>query len=92
MVFAGGAIVTQCCLLVGVLCSFQCMSENHYPASCADVEAWIAKESDEGETVKWMQAHNVKKCPNCKALVEKIDGWCVVFSFLLFFYWAENVS
>ena len=64
--------------IVRCLCNqefcFQCMSENHYPASCADVEAWIAKESDEGETVKWMQAHNVKKCPNCKALVEKIDG------------------
>ena len=49
----------------GLRWCFQCADADvgdHAPASCADVEAWLQKASDESENLTWLAA-NTKKCP-----------------------------
>lgn len=48
---------------------------DHQPATCAMTEAWIAKATDQAETVTWLMA-NTKNCPKCRSAIEK-NGGCM---------------
>lgn len=54
---------------------FVCGHEDHSPASCKELAAWLKKEQDESETANWVAA-NTKTCPgkNCGKRVEKNGG------------------
>lgn len=51
---------------------------DHMPATCQQIEMWLQKASDESENVKWLLG-NTKKCPNCRAPIEK-NGGCMHMS------------
>eukprot|EP01108_Squamamoeba_japonica_P000290 TRINITY_DN1057_c0_g1_i3.p1 TRINITY_DN1057_c0_g1~~TRINITY_DN1057_c0_g1_i3.p1 ORF type:complete len:411 (+),score=190.25 TRINITY_DN1057_c0_g1_i3:270-1502(+) len=62
----------------GVRFCFHCADAqigDHAPASCADVEKWMQKASDESENITWLAA-NTKKCPKCRSPIEK-NGGCM---------------
>jgi len=62
----------------GLSFCFQCADADigdHLPASCADVERWLRKASDESENLTWMMA-NTKKCPKGRSPIEK-NGGCM---------------
>jgi len=48
---------------------------DHTPATCVDIEKWLAKASDESENLTWLAA-NTKKCPKCRSPIEK-NGGCM---------------
>ena len=52
---------------------FYCKNQEHIPASCEQAEAWIQKEKGDEDNMLWIKA-NTKKCPSCKALIEKNGG------------------
>lgn len=54
---------------------FQCMHEDHQPASCDDLTKWLVKCRDDSETYNWLVA-NTKPCPKCGTSIEKNGGWC----------------
>jgi ariadne-1 len=49
---------------------------DHKPATCEQVDQWLAKASDESENVNWLMA-NTKRCPQCRAPIEKNGGMLV---------------
>lgn len=58
--------------------TFQCADYevgDHSPANCHIVDKWKKKSKDESENVNWMIA-NTKKCPKCRAPIEK-NGGCM---------------
>jgi len=64
--------------LCGFTFCFQCADfqiGDHSPAGCSIVEKWRQKSKDESENVNWMIA-NTKKCPKCRAPIEK-NGGCM---------------
>jgi len=57
---------------------FSCADFNigdHLPATCANIEKWLQKASDESENVNWLMA-NTKRCPTCRSPIEK-NGGCM---------------
>jgi len=45
-----------------------CWKERHSPLTCRQLETWIRKCSDEGDSIKWI-LENTKKCLNCNVRV-----------------------
>lgn len=52
---------------------FQCMGEDHQPASCENLQNWLVKCRDDSETYNWLVA-NTKACPKCQTSIEKNGG------------------
>ena len=52
---------------------FQCMHEDHQPASCDSLSKWLVKCRDDSETYNWLVA-NTKACPKCQTSIEKNGG------------------
>lgn len=52
---------------------FQCMHEDHQPASCDSLAKWLVKCRDDSETYNWLVA-NTKACPKCQTSIEKNGG------------------
>lgn len=52
---------------------FACGNEEHNPANCEQVLAWIEKEADSSENLTWIKA-NCKPCPGCGSNIEKNQG------------------
>lgn len=67
------------CLKETVICKcgnsfcFSCGKEDHVPASCKVVEAWLNKEQSDSENLTWIKA-NTKPCPKCSSNIEKNQG------------------
>jgi len=65
--------------LLSVACScthrfcFQCMNEDHQPATCDNLAKWTVKCRDDSETYNWLVA-NTKACPKCATSIEKNGG------------------
>lgn len=57
----------------GFVWCFRCGHDGHRPASCSQVEAWMAKYSSTKEDSQWLIA-NTKPCPKCKVHIEKNQG------------------
>jgi len=67
--------------LFGVKCDcgetfcMQCQhSEDHDPIDCERLEQWLSKCDEDNENLKWMKSHSTKRCPKCKAIIEKNMG------------------
>ena len=52
---------------------FQCMQDDHQPASCENLQKWTIKCRDDSETYNWLVA-NTKACPKCQTSIEKNGG------------------
>lgn len=52
---------------------FKCSEELHAPATCKQVEKWMAKCKDQSETAHWIIA-NTHNCPKCRVRIEKNQG------------------
>jgi len=67
--------------LFGVKCEcgetfcMQCQHyEDHDPIDCERLEQWLIRCDEDNENLKWMKAHSTKRCPKCKAIIEKNMG------------------
>lgn len=78
---------------------FNCRFENHLPSPCWLATKWIAKCSDDSETLNWLQAHT-NSCPECQTVIEK-NGGCnhivcrkckYEFCWICFGPWSEHKS
>ena len=52
---------------------FDCLLEDHRPASCSDAKRWQDKNNSDAENVNWILA-NTKVCPKCQVNIEKNQG------------------
>ena len=52
---------------------FQCMQDDHQPATCDNLQKWLVKCRDDSETYNWLVA-NTKACPKCQTSIEKNGG------------------
>jgi ariadne-1 len=50
-----------------------CDNENHNPINCTRLEKWIKKCREDNESEDWI-SKNSKKCPRCKAPIQKNGG------------------
>ena len=68
----GSGITTIHCSCQTPYC-FKCGENAHDPCSCKQLNQWNIKNSNDGETANWLLI-NTKKCPKCKADIQKNDG------------------
>ncbi len=52
---------------------FKCCNEEHYPITCIQLNSWLERDKNEGQTMNWIVV-NTKKCPNCRNPIEKNQG------------------
>ena len=71
-VFVGSGVTNVRCACDHNFC-FRCGDDAHEPSSCAHLEAWTIKCSNESETANWILV-NTKKCPHCTSRIEKNQG------------------
>jgi len=52
---------------------YNCMHDDHRPASCDEIKRWLVKCKDDSETYNWLMS-NTKACPKCATSIEKNGG------------------
>ncbi|KAA8908866.1 hypothetical protein FN846DRAFT_811207 [Sphaerosporella brunnea] len=67
-----GAVFTCSQCFVGICTT--CKTECHEGQTCEEYQIATNPELDEKKLQEWKEKSGVKKCPNCKASVEKNDG------------------